>query len=86
MIYCLHTLSSTVSEEIDRLLVEIFLVGLGSHDVSANLSHWLQGTIPKTCVNLHTAGIEHRTEQRLRLLSCQFPKQDRHAHQFESRY
>ena len=64
MIYLLHALGGTVSEEIYRSAVKILAVGVGRNDVGAHFPHCLQRPVIYGGVHLHAACVNHGTQQR----------------------
>ena len=63
MVDGVHTLLSPIAEEINRALVEKGAIGVAIDYVCLNGTNLAQGTVIDSCINLHAASIEHRTEQ-----------------------
>ena len=81
MVDGLHALFRTTAKEINLTTVEPRLIGLGIHDVGLNLANGMECAVIDTGIHLHTAGINHRTEQRI--LLHHLTQQDRHTEQLQ---
>ena len=85
MIYYLHTLCRTVTEEIDGSAVKKLLVCVGCHHVGTGLAHLAQRAVIDGSIHLHAACVDHRTQQGV-LLQVVVAQQHRHAEQLERRH
>ena len=77
-----HALGGAVAKEVDRMLIEPRTVGVGVDHIGLDAAHRPQRTVVDGGVDLHAAGVEHRTEQGVvgQLLVAQ---QHGHGKQFE---
>ena len=80
----IHAFLGTIAEEIYRMCIEVFLVGLCRHNVGTYLSDGFQGTGINTGIDLHPSGVEHRTEQGVFL--WYLTEQDGYTQQFQRRH
>ena len=85
MIDDFHTLGCSVSEEIDSTTVEILLVGFCVHNVGLYRAHLAEGTVEDLRIHFHSAGVEHRHNERI-FLGRMLAKEHGHSQQLECRH